>query len=117
MELFAIAASLTERSLSYRSRSIVESYTRSSLPFAEKSDYLFNYAHYLREYLEAESKNLQKILNRTQQICFDLNNELASRERMIVLLHLLDIMVIDNKLSEEEEKLLDVVTREFKISE
>jgi hypothetical protein len=116
MELFAIAASLTERSLSYRSRSIVESYTRIYLPNTEKADYLLNYAHYLKEYLEASQYNHKVILERTQNICFELSDELASKERMIVLLHLIDIMVIDDKISPEEENLIELVTSEFNIS-
>ncbi len=116
MELFAIAASLTERSLSYRSRSIVESYSRTHLPTGEKTDYLLNYAHYLKEYLESSLNNQKVILQRTQNICFELSDELASKERMIVLLHLIDIMVVDNKLSAEEENLIKVVTTEFNIS-
>jgi ABC-type multidrug transport system ATPase subunit len=115
MELFAIAASLTERSLSYLSRSIVESYAKSQLPAQEKTDYLFNYAHFLKDYLESSGRTMEFIITRTHEICFELNNELASKERIIVLLHLLDIMVIDNKYSKEEESLIEAVTEEFKI--
>jgi ABC-type multidrug transport system ATPase subunit len=117
MELFAIAASLTERSLSYRSRSIVESYTKSQLPLVEKTDHLLHYAHFLKDYLETAYKSRENILIRTHEICFEISNELASKERIIVLLHLLDIVVIDDKYSIEEESFIKAVTEEFKISE
>jgi ABC transport system ATP-binding/permease protein len=117
MELFAIAASLTERSLSYRSRSIVESYAKSQLPSQEKADYLLHYAHFLKYYLESSENTAQSIISRTHELCFELNNEIASKERMVVLLHLLDIMVIDKKFSNEEEKLIEAVMEEFKISD
>ena len=72
MELFAIAASLTERSLSYRSRSVIESYTKTQLPVQEKTDYLLHYAHFLREYLESSDRNIEFIIKRTHELCFEL---------------------------------------------
>ena len=116
MELFAIAASLPERSLSYRSRSIVESYVRSQLPPQEKSDYLLHYAHFLKVYIEAPTESMEFVISKTHEICFELNNELASKERIIVLLHLLDVMVIDNTISKKEESVVEAVAEEFKIS-
>jgi ABC transport system ATP-binding/permease protein len=116
MELFAIAASLTERSLSYLSRSIVESYAKSQLHQQEKSEYLFHYAHFLKKYNESSENDKELIISRTHAICFELNNELASKERIVVLLHILDILVINSKISKLEDSLIQAITEEFKIS-
>ena len=117
MELFAIAASLTERQFLYRSRTIVESYSKSFLPSTEKSDTLLHYAHSLKDYNDSSPKNQQVILQRAKKLCFELSNELASKERIIVLLHLLDIMVIDERFTTDEENLIEVIAREFKFAD
>ena len=115
MELFAIAASLNDRGLSYRNRSIVESYVKLSLPVHDKATHLLHYAHHLKNYQEWKEKEIIPVIERACSLCNSLMSDLTSSDRISVVLHIMDIASTDNRISGDETALLNAIAQEFKV--
>lgn len=115
MELFAIAASLTDRGLTYRNRSIVESYIRTSSMMQDKAGNLLHYAHFLKKYQDNPPSGIVQLIEQACTLSASVIGELTQIDRLNVILHLLDISLSDHTVTNHEIALINAVAQEFKI--
>ncbi len=115
MELFAIAASLTDRALTYRNRSIVESYIRTSSNSQDKAGNLLHYAHFLKKYQDNPAADIIPLIEQACILSASVIGELTQIDRLNVILHLLDISLSDHTITNHEIALINAVAQEFKV--
>lgn len=118
MQLFSIVSEAEE--LSDNSRKIVESFLNQQLPQQLVYDYLKLYD----EFIEAKNKKSEgdKKRKRTSVnsvkvllICTQINEELAQKQKIIVLIRLIEFIFANKKPSEQELEFVNTVSETFNI--
>ena len=120
MQLFAIVADVND--LSNKSRSIVELFLKQQLSLEMVPEYLKLYD----EFLEAHHKISQKKEGKAKRtslnsvkvlkICTQINSELAQKQKIIVLIRILEYLHSEKGLSEQEMEFVTTVADTFNIS-
>ena len=117
MQLFAIVVG--PRSNNKNGRQIVEAFLRQQLRESAVGEYLelFDgfYAHYQRKQSENDKKEKNLALNSVKvlKICTQINEELDIRQKMIVLVRLLEFIKAGTDVTEQEMEFVQTVSESF----
>lgn len=124
MRLFAIVAHVNKDGVSPRARTIVESYLKLQL----NQKLLQEYLQLFDEYIELHNKDVHKggtkakkrtSLNSVKvlMICHEINEVLQQKEKIIVVLRLLEFVGEDEVITEKELEFINTVADTFNIKE
>ncbi len=124
MRLFAIVATVNREGVSSTAQTIVESYLRQQLNQDQMNEYLTLFNEYLSVHLQNfEHSDSTKSRKRTSLnsvkvllICNEINEVLQQKEKVIVILRLLEFINEDTQVNEKELEFVDTVAETFKIS-
>ncbi len=123
MQLFAIIANVEEKNVSETARSIVEAFLHQHLNQSQVNEYLLLFDDYIIAFHahkpEKEKDKIQK-RNSAQsvkvlKICEQINKELHQREKVIVLMRLIEFVNEDEIITPEEFDFVSTVADAFKI--
>jgi len=118
MSLFAIIANVDEDGLSPKARKVVESYLDLHLNRKSVEDYLTLFDEFLAKH-HRKRKNSKKglALNSVKvlTICSGINQELQQKEKIIVMLRLLEFISEDQAITPQELEFINTVADVFNI--
>lgn len=111
MQLFALASN--DDDITNESRVIVELFLKSELNKKLVDQYLESYDHYVKEYQSNSegSINLKKI----KKICEGINESLLQKQKLVVLLRLLEYIFADGNISSHELEFVTLLAQIFNI--
>ncbi|MEZ4721919.1 MAG: ATP-binding cassette domain-containing protein [Flavobacteriales bacterium] len=119
MQLFAIIADVDD--LNNKSRSVVEAFLKQRLSQDQVEVYLGHYDEYLETHHKVsekkEGKRKKTALNSVKvlKICTQINGELEQRQKVFVLLRLVEYINVDKTPSDQEHEFVDTVSEVFNI--
>lgn len=123
MRLFAIVANVNKESVSTSSREIVESYLQVQLSKKLVEQYLQLFDEYLSVHHKKGKDGSVKSRKRTSlnsvkvlMICHEINEELQQKEKIIVLIRLLEFVGFSPQITEKELEFVQTVADTFNIS-
>lgn len=70
-----------------------------------------------RYFKKGEEKMISSYAVKVLKICGELNNELTLRQKIIILLRLMEFLEVENRKSDNELDFIDLVAKEFKIKD
>jgi ABC transport system ATP-binding/permease protein len=120
MQLFALVADVDE--LTNKSRIIVELFLKQQLSQDMVEEYLTIYDEYLEVHHKVsqkkEGKKKRTSLNSVKvlKICTQINTELTQRQKVVVLIRLIEYVNSDQNINEQELEFVDTVAESFNIS-
>lgn len=124
MRLFAIVANVNKDGVSVNARQIVESYLGLQLNSTLVQEYLALFDEYLMSHHKKTTDEGKKERKRTSlnsvkvlMICHEINEQLEQREKIIVLIRLLEFIHEDNSISDKELDFIKTVAETFNIGE
>ncbi len=122
MKLFAIIANVDENGVSKRAITIVESYLLLMLNRKNIDEYLELFHKYVKKYHKIGERNSVKVRKRTSvnsvkvlMICNEINEELDQKEKIIVMIRLLEFISEDNNITVDELEFVNTVADVFNI--
>ncbi len=122
MRLFAIVANINSEGVSPHARSIVEQYLKNQLNEELVERYLGLFDDYLAVHHKGVANKDIKVKKRTSlnsvkllMICQEINEELQQKEKIIVVLRLLEFISEDVLITENELDFIDTVANTFNI--
>lgn len=120
MQLFAIVADVDD--LSNKSRAIVELFLKQQLSLEAVPEYLKLYDEFLEAHHKVsqkkEGKKKRTSLNSVKvlKICTQINAELTQKQKIVVLIRILEYLHSEKGLSEQEMEFVTTVADTFNIS-
>ena len=120
MQLFALVADVD--GVSNHSRKVVELFLKQQLNADMVKEYLTLYDEFLETYhkisKKKEGKKKRTSLNSVKvlKICAQINTELAQKQKVIVLLRLVEYVNSDGAITEQEDEFITTVAESFNIS-
>lgn len=120
MQLFAIVADVDD--LSNKSRAIVELFLKQQLSLEAVPEYLKLYDEFLEAHHKVsqkkEGKKKRTSLNSVKvlKICTQINAELTQKQKIVVLIRILEYLHSEKGLSEQEMEFVTTVSDTFNIS-
>jgi ABC transport system ATP-binding/permease protein len=124
MRLFAIVANVNKDGVSPKSRGIVKTYLELQLSASLVQEYLGLFDEYLQVHHKKSDDGSKKEKKRTSlnsvkvlMICHEINEQLQQKEKLIVLVRLLEFISEDSQLNEKELDFVKTVADTFNISE
>jgi len=123
MQLFAIIATVNEEGASHNARAIVEIYLRQQLSQTLTEKYLKLFDDYLESHLsdakkgEKARKRMSSNSVRVLKICEQINEVLHQKEKIIVIIRLLEYVNEDGKITESEYDFISTVAETFNIEQ
>lgn len=124
MRLFAIVANVNSEGASPRARSIVESYLKLQLNEELAEQYIKLFDDYLQIHHKDAYKSETKAKKRTSlnsvkvlMICHEINEELQQKEKIVVLLRLLEFISEDVMITEKELDFINTVASTFNVGQ
>ncbi len=121
MRLFAIVANVDEHGLSPYSRQIVENYLKLHLSkeqideYLKLFDYYLKYHHRRRDSDEKIRKRLALNSVKVLTICYEINEELRLREKLIVYIRLIEFIYYNGPITADEIDFVNTVGDVFNI--
>lgn len=121
MQLFALASDVDD--INEESREIVKRYLEIELNQELVDKYIIQYDQYVEDYhhlsarkrgLEVESIDLDG--EEVKNICKNINESLVQRQKLVILIRLLEYIFADGSVSDHEFKFLTEVANTFNIS-
>ncbi len=120
MSLFAIIANVDEDGHSPKARKVVESYLDLHLNRKSVEDFLTLFDEFLGKH-HRKRKNRKKGLSlnsvKVLTICSGINQELQQKEKIIVMLRLLEFITEDEEITPQELEFINTVADVFNIPE
>lgn len=119
MQLFAIIADTDD--VNNKSRRVVENFLKQRLSQDQVVEYLGIYDEYLETHHKIskrkEGKKKKTSLNSVKvlRICTEINGELEQRQKVFVLLRLVEYINIDKQPTEQELEFVDTVSEVFNV--
>ncbi len=124
MRLFAIVANVNKEGVSTDAREIVKAYLNLQLNSTSVQEYLSLFDDYLRVHHKKSDEAGKKERKRTSlnsvkvlMICHEINEQLEQKDKIIVLIRLLEFIHEDNEVNEKELDFIKTVADTFNISE
>lgn len=120
MQLFAILAD-TETGTNESGSNIVRSFLNELLSQQLVEEYLVIYRKYIESFhkvsqkKDGSSKRLSLNSVKVLRICSDINRELAHRQKIIVLIRLIEFVNSDSKITAQELDFINTVSESFNI--
>ena len=121
MQLFALASDVDD--INDESREIVKRYLEIELNQELLEKYIVLYDQFIEEYhhldarksgLEVESITLDS--DDVKKVCQNINESLVQKQKIVIMLRLLEYVFADGSISDHEYNFLDKVAQTFKIS-
>ncbi len=124
VQIFAIIANVGDNGISNKARKVVKNYLRHYLNKKQADEYLELFNNYLnfhhRDHQRLDKKKEKKRSSshsvKILRICQKINEGLTQKEKMIVLVRLIEFTYEDDYVSEQEFEFLIVVAETFNIS-
>lgn len=117
MQLFAIICDVED--ISWRSRDVVESFLKQQLSQDLVDEYLKIFDEYLEQQKGTDSSKKRKrtAVNSVKvlRICTQINEELTQKQKIIVLLRLLEFIYSGDIVTEQEKEFLITVAETFNV--
>src|SRR5436190_15290020 len=114
MQLFALGAGLEKKT--FRSRAVVETFLKQQLNTASVLEYLSLYDYHVRFSQSGEKSDLN--FDKVRNICTEINKDLSTRQKYVVLIRLLEFILSDNlEVSISEKQYLEVVAEVLNIND
>lgn len=117
MQLFAIVCDVED--ISWRSRSVVEAFLKQQLSQELVNEYLALFDRFLEQQKGTDSSKKRKktAVNSVKvlKICTQINEELTQKQKIIVLIRLLEFIYSGEFVTEQEEEFLATVAETFNI--
>ncbi len=121
MRLFAIVANVDEQGLSPYSRQVVKNYLSLHLNEQQVEEYLKLFDHYLQIH-HKKGTSKEKIRKRLAlnsvkvlTICYEINEELRQREKIVVYIRLLEFIYYNGAITAEEIDFVNTVGDVFNL--
>ena len=121
MRLFALITDPTDIANNKEARVVVEVYLRGIISPSLVTDYIERYDKYLNEYQDrkatgkATRKNISVNSVKVLKICELINQQLHHREKIYVLIQLMEYVCTDTMLSSREKEFVETVSQAFNI--
>lgn len=124
MRLFAIVANVNKEGVSINAREIVKSYLSLQLSSSLVQEYLSLFEEYLLLHNKKSDDESKKERKRTSlnsvkvlMICHEINEQLQQKDKIIVLIRLLEFIHEDHEVNDKELEFVKTVADTFNISE
>ncbi|MBO7441188.1 MAG: hypothetical protein J6U21_16060, partial [Bacteroidales bacterium] len=119
MRLFALITDPTDVANNKSARVVVEAYLRGLLSATLVEEYLVRFDHYLDEYQDRSGKSSRKNISansvKVLKICELINQQLNHREKIYVLIQLMEYVCTDSFLTSRERDFVETVSQAFNI--
>ena len=121
MRLFALITDPTDIANNKEARVVVEVYLRGIISPSLVTEYIERYDKYLNEYQDrkatgkATRKNISVNSVKVLKICELINQQLHHREKIYVLIQLMEYVCTDTMLSSREKEFVETVSQAFNI--
>ena len=118
MQLFAIGAGLEKKT--FQSRAVVEAFLKQQLNTSSVLEYLSLFDYHFRVSQAGIDTGKKSALSfaKVRDICTEINKDLSTKQKYVVLIRLLEFILSDNKeVSETEKNYLQVVAEVLNINE
>jgi len=112
LKLFAVVARQDE--VTRQEREQIRLFLAEHVSIGKLEHYLNRFDDYSRE---ISSQDYQKDVQAITKICSDLNLEITQKQKVIITLELIRIVLADEMITTREKELLRVIATEFKIGE
>lgn len=112
LKLFAVVARQDE--VTRQEREQIRLFLAEHVSIGKLEHYLNRFDDYSRE---VSSHDYQKDVRTITKICSDLNLEITQKQKVIITLELIRIVLADEMITTREKELLRAIATEFKISE
>ncbi len=124
MKLFAIIANANAEKVSDKARTVVKSYLDMMLNQEYSEIYITLFDKYVEQHQQFKKDDNRKIRKKTSlnsvkvlKICSEINEQLRQKEKIVVVIRLLEFINQDGKITEKELDFVKTVSDIFNISE
>ncbi len=123
MQLFAIVSLIKDEDYNYKSKQVILEYLNKRLNKELTEKYIKLYENYLKLYLEEvqnqkkRRKKLSSFFVKVLKIAEKINETLAQKEKVIVIIRLLEFMADNYKISSDEDDLISTIASTFNIDQ
>ena len=124
MRLFAIIANADAEKVSDKARTVVKSYLDMMLNQEFSDSYLKLFDHYVEVHHHAKKNDNRKVRKQTSlnsvkvlKICSEINEQLQQKEKIVVVIRLIEFINQDSVITEKELDFVKTVSDIFNISE
>ncbi len=112
LKLFAVVARQDE--VTRQEREQIRLFLAEHINITKLESYLVRFDDYSRE---VSAQDQQKDIQSIQKICSDLNLEITQKQKVIITLELIRIVLADEMITAREKDLLRIISTEFRISD
>ncbi|NPA69056.1 MAG: ATP-binding cassette domain-containing protein, partial [Chlorobi bacterium] len=124
MRLFAIIANADAEEVSDKARTVVKSYLDMMLNQEYSEIYLNLFDEYVKQHHHVKKDDSRKVRKQTSlnsvkvlKICSEINEQLQQKEKIVVLIRLLEFINQDDEITEKELDFVKTVSDIFYVSE
>jgi ABC transport system ATP-binding/permease protein len=114
LRLFAVVAK--QDTVTHQERDQIKIFLEEHLSQAAVGRYLKMFDEYILA-LPAKSDDAKSDLDRVSDLCNEVNPELTQKQKAVIVLELFNIIQADGNISEQEEKLVQIIGLNFKIAD
>lgn len=113
LRLFAVAA--REDEVTHQEREQIKTFLDEHLSQSTIDSYLLVFDEYVQKLLP-RSHDLTTELARIHEICSEINPDLTQKQKVVILLELINIVQADGIITDRESQLVDAIALNFRIS-
>ncbi|MBT1687291.1 ATP-binding cassette domain-containing protein [Dawidia soli] len=113
LRLFAVVAK--EDDVTHQEREHIRTFIEDHVSRAAVARYLALFDEYVQA-MPAQTGDLQATLQRVQALCTEVSAELTQKQKVVILLELINIVQADGAISAREEELVQAIGTAFKVS-
>ncbi|MEQ8927662.1 MAG: ATP-binding cassette domain-containing protein [Fulvivirga sp.] len=115
IQLFAIVAK--EDEVTAQEREQIEAFLLDHLNKNAVSKYLKDFDTYCDSITSGTQVNISEEQKRIKSICRHINTELTQKQKVVIVLELMGIILADGHISDREDELVKAIASEFNVSE
>ena len=117
MQLFALASDTND--ITSESRNVVERFLKSELSGEQIEQYIDLYEEFVITYYKDSSSSKTELLKpeNVEHICVEINKNLVQKQKLIVVLRLLEYILADGNISDHELAFLKLLSDVFNVTE
>ncbi len=113
IKLFAIVAK--EDEVTEDERDEIKLFLDDNVSTEAKEKYLKDFDSYCEKILSQQDSNEEEYRN-IDELCTEINAELTQKQKMVIIIQLIGIILADGKISDREEELVNYIGSSFNIS-
>lgn len=117
MQLFALASDTND--ITSESRNVVERFLRSELSKEQTEAYIDLYEEFVITYYKDPNSSKTELLKaeNVEHICIEINKNLVQKQKLIVVLRLLEYIFADGNISKHELEFLKLLCNVFNVTQ